>query len=324
MGVVELLGLAFQARKTTPPLPPGGKLAWAPALLFKPLGPVLKFSLSVAFTTSVWVLVTQTDKLLLSRLIPLADYGYFTLAVLLASGIMIISGPMNVALLPRMAKLQAEGDEQGLLKLYGQATQAVNVIAITACLVLALFSEKVLWAWTGDAVAAENSARILALYAVGNGVLALSAFPYYLQYAKGDLKLHLIGSALFVVLLIPSLVWATQRFGIQGAGWSWLIANSAYFLFWVPVVHHRFAPGFHGRWLAKDVISISLPVVLFAGLLHYGITWPVGRIGTGIQLGVLGGLLLAVAGLASPEGRILLKTGWGVIHQKWQDRAAKP
>lgn len=324
VGVVELLGLYLYADRISPGLPAGQKPTWAPSLLFKPLAPVLKFSLSIAFTSSVWVVVTQTDKLLLSRLIPLADYGYFTLAVLLANGVMIVSVPMNVALLPRMAKLQTEGDEPALLRLYGQATQAVNVIAIPACLMLALFSEQVLWAWTGDAIAVDNSARVLTLYAWGNGVLALSSFPYYLQYAKGDLKFHLIGSVLFVVVLIPSLIWITQQSGIEGAGWTWLAANSAYFLFWVPLVHRHLAPGLHGRWMAWDVTSITLPVVAVAWLLRSVAAWPTGRVETSIQLGVFAGLLVAVAGIASPEGRIWLATGLSLIRQKWPSRAAKP
>jgi len=57
----------------------------------RPVKPFLKFALTIAFTSSVWVLVTQTDKLILSGILPLAEYGYFTLAVLVASGIMVIS-----------------------------------------------------------------------------------------------------------------------------------------------------------------------------------------------------------------------------------------
>lgn len=49
---------------------------------WEPLRGVLKFSLSIAFTGAVWVLVTQTDKLILSTMLLLSDYAYFTLAVL--------------------------------------------------------------------------------------------------------------------------------------------------------------------------------------------------------------------------------------------------
>ena len=71
-----------------------------------PLKPVLRFSLMIAFTSSVWIFATQTDKLVLSRILPLADYGYFTLAVLVASGIQVLSGPVGNAIMPRLTKLE--------------------------------------------------------------------------------------------------------------------------------------------------------------------------------------------------------------------------
>lgn len=66
------------------------------------------------------------------KILPLADYGYFTVAVLVAGGIMIVSGPISSALLPRMARLQAEGQHDALIAVYRQATQLVAIIAIPA------------------------------------------------------------------------------------------------------------------------------------------------------------------------------------------------
>ena len=260
IAALELLVLVVQTYRLMPVVSGGKHTPWQ----WAPLRGVLKFSLTIAFTSSVWVLVTQTDKLVLSKLLPLADYAYFTLAVLVAGGVMIVSGPISGALLPRMAKLAAAGDEDGLIRLYRNATQLVAVVAMPAAMVLAFLSEQVLWAWTGDAELAQKTAPVLTLYALGNGILALSAFPYYLQYAKGDLKLHLIGNALFVVVLIPSLIWATTAHGVIGAGWVWLISNAVYFLTWVPKVHRRFVHGLHLQWLLRDVAPIALLTLVFA------------------------------------------------------------
>ena len=111
---------------------------------------------------------------------------------------MVISGPISGAIMPRMAKLEAEGDHAGLIRVYRQATQLVAVIAGAAAITVAFCAEPLLWAWTGDKHLAHQAAPVLILYALGNGILAVSAFPYYLQYAKGDLRLHLIGNAIFV------------------------------------------------------------------------------------------------------------------------------
>lgn len=311
VAVVELAGLAAKAYGLFPAVPPGQPLGWSPASLFSPIKPVLKFSLTIAFTSSVWVLVTQTDKLVLSKLLLLADYGYFTLAVLAASGVMMISGPISSALLPRMARLQAEGDEAGLISLYRNATQMVAVIAIPACLVLTFFSEQVLWVWTGDAHAAAQAAPVLRLYALGNGFLSMAAFPYYLQFAKGDLKLHLIGNALFVVLLIPALIWATLQYGVIGAGYAWLAANAMYFFAWVPKVHSRFVKGLHTHWLLRDVGAVALLTVISAALLAHGlVTWPQERVQVTMEIAVVSLALLAIAAAGSSWVRETISGRW--------------
>ena len=277
VAVVELAGLAAKAFGLFPAVPMGQQLGWSPTSLFTPIKSVLKFSLTIAFTSSVWVMVTQIDKLVLSKLLPLADYGYFTLAVLAASGVMVISSPITSALMPRMARLQAEGDEAGLISLYRNATQMVAVIAIPACLVLALFAEQVLWVWTGDAHTAALAAPVLRLYALGNGFLAMAAFPYYLQFAKGDLKLHLIGNIIFVLLLVPLLVWATWQHGAIGAGYAWLGSNAVYFFSWVPLVHRRFSKGLHWKWLVQDLNQVLTPGLMAATALYSLLRWPQDR-----------------------------------------------
>lgn len=256
VAVVELTFLVIYTYYLLPIIPDGNHLSWS----WKPLKPVLKFSLTIAFTSATWVLVTQTDKLVLSKLLSLADYGYFTLAVLVASGVLIISGPISLAIMPRMAKLEAEGNHLQLVRVYRQSTQMVTVIASAASITLAFFAEPLLWAWTGDALLARQAAPVLIFYAVGNGILSIASFPYYLQYAKGNLKLHLIGSAMFVVILIPCIIWAAGKYGGIGAGYVWLIMNILSFVAWLPFIHHKFVPGLNFKWYFQDVLIIFLLV----------------------------------------------------------------
>lgn len=291
VALVELGLLAWAAYGMLPAMPEGQRIPWQ----WSPIKPVLKFSLSIAFTSSVWMLVTQTDKLVLSKILPLADYGYFTVAVLLASGIMIVSGPISGALMPRMARLQAEGQHEALIVLYRKATQMVTVVAVPTALVLAFFASHVLWAWTGDADLVSKAAPALTLYAIGYGFLAVGAFPYYLQYAKGDLKLHLIGNALFVVVLIPSVIWGAIQHGMTGAGWAWLASNLLYFLVWTPLVHQRFAPRLHNRWLLRDIVRPAAPAVALGVVAAYGVSWSSHRGILFSELVLTGVLLLLVS-----------------------------
>lgn len=287
VAALELFVLVWKAYRLLPPPTMTGWVRWQ----WDPVRGVMRFALSSAFTSMVWVLVTQADKLILSGMLPLTEYAYFTLAVLAASAIIMLSSPIAGAILPRLSKLSAQGDEAGLIRLYRDATQLMAVIAMPIVIVLALFPAQVLGAWTGKPELAANAAPVLTLYALGNGVLILAAFPYYLQIAKGDLSLHLVGNLLFVLLFVPLLLLAVSRFGMIGAGYAWVVANLLPFLAWLPVVHRRFLKGLHLAWLVKDIGLIVVPPTIVAMALLHVLPWPPTR-GWAIAL-----LILVYAGL---------------------------
>lgn len=255
ISILELVGLILKTYSLKPA--GNGYVAWSLA----PLRGVAKFSLSIAFTSSAWVLVSQTDKLVLSSLLPLAEYGYFTLAVLVAGGVNLIGGPISQSILPRLARLQAEGKSEEMIALYRRATKWVCAVVAPVTLTLAFYADRILWAWTGSYETAHMAAPILSLYAIGNGLLTIVAFQYYLQYAKGDLRLHVIGNIVFLVLLIPLVIWASKNYGAKGAGYVWMAQCATYLLVWSALVHRKFAPPkMHRHWLLMDVMPSWLVV----------------------------------------------------------------
>ena len=310
VAVLEIAGLIFYSYRLFPLGPKGIRIVWS----WSPLKPVLKFSFTIAFTSSVWVLITQTDKLVLSKILPLSEYGYFTLAVLVASGVMVVGGPVGAAILPRMARLEAEGANAQLIRVYRQATQLVAVIAGSVSMTLMFYAEPLLWAWTGDELLASRAAPILTLYAIGNGVLAVSAFPYYLQYAKGDLRLHLIGNAIFVILLIPLVIWAASQYGGVGAGYVWLGMNLLVFVVWLPFVHRKFEPGLNIQWYCKDTLIIFASALLTGFCLSEIFPIARGRGWVAAEIIIVGMLVMLASTIASTEARSMEKL-W---IRKWQ------
>lgn len=308
VAVLEAIALAAKTYRLLPAVAWTGWIRWQ----WAPVRGVMRFALSAAFTSVVWVIVTQSDKLILSGLIPLADYAYFTLAVLMASGIALLSSPITSAILPRLTRLHAEGDRDGLNRLYRSATQLVVVITLPVVLVLAFFPAQVLTAWTGRTDVATHAAPVLTLYAVGNGILALAAFPYFLQVAHGELRLHLIGNLLFVLIFVPLLLLAVTRFGMIGAGYAWIISNLLPFVAWLPIVHRRYFKGRHLNWLCEDIAVIVLLPTACATVLLQAMQWPLSRLGLTVELFIVYAALTALAAVSS-------STVWG-----WLRARARP
>jgi O-antigen/teichoic acid export membrane protein len=316
VALAELVGLLFYSYRLLPEIPQGQRLPWD----WTKLKPVIKFSMTIAFTSSVWVFVTQTDKLVLSKVLPLAEYGYFTLAVLVASGVMVISGPVSGALMPRMSKLEAEGDHAGLIRVYRKATQLVAVTTGATSITIAFFAEPLLWAWTGDQLLAQQAAPVLVLYALGNGILAVAAFPYYLQYAKGDLRLHVIGNAVFVVLLVPTIIWAASYYGGVGAGYVWVGLNLLSFVAWLPLVHQKFEPGLNLKWYCQDIAVIFLVAAMAGYFLSMVLPFQGNSRWICLTEVIFAGLFILLAGAsASSEMRVSIRH-WFLRRQQRQGR----
>lgn len=258
IAILEFIMLAGKCYKLLPKIEKKYNIGWS----LKPIKPLLGFSLIIAFTSSIWILLTNIDKLILSGILNLSEYGYFTLAVLVAGGILQIATPISAAIMPRMARLYGEKNYEELKKVYIDSTQFISVFVVTAGIVLTILSKQILYIWTGDMELASKVAPILQLYAIGNTLLTLCAFPYYLQYAKGDLRLHFIGNILILIMFVPMSIFASIKFGAIGAGWTWVLVQLSYLLIWVTFVHNKIEPNINRKWF-----MVFLPNVIINSIL---------------------------------------------------------
>lgn len=303
VAILEFVLLGLKAYILLPKLNSSARLVWS----LRPVKPLLSFALTIAFTSSVWVLLTQLDKFILSGILPLSEYGYFTLAVLVAGGILQIGAPISSAIMPRMARLQGEKKYEELKAVYLGATEFVTVVVVTAGVVLAVLAEPVLYVWTGDVTLSENAAPILQLYALGNAILTLCAFPYYLQYAKGNLHLHFFGNLITAFLLIPAIIWSAKNYGAIGAGWAWVLIQLTYLLLWVSYVHKKIEPNVNLQWFKSFLPSICC-VTIVSYMLIYFISFSEQRNIAFLQIFTISLISLIAAVISSKQARSIIQT----------------
>jgi O-antigen/teichoic acid export membrane protein len=291
VSAVELVVIYLKARRYKP----------SQAVLEVPYGSSLGalksisgFTSTIAVTSASWVLVTQADKFVLAGVLPLGDLGFFSLAVAMASGVMVIAGPIGAAIMPRMARLEAEGDVIAVADIYRRATRSMSLFVIPAGFILVFFSSQVLWVWTGDSAVVEKSHMVLSFYSGGYAVLAFTSLAYHLQFAKGELRLHLFGSLAGVAWLVPGVIWSGRHFGLNGPGFFWLGLHLLCLAFWIPVIHRRFLPGKHIEWLTLDIVKPLVLVCAAGFLMSRWFDFPEGRIASFFSLGFLYIFLVAI------------------------------
>ena len=274
---------------------------------FVTLKQVAPFALSIAYTSSIWVFITQLDKLMLSHYLPLNEYGFFTLVVVVANAILQLFQPIGQAILPRMTSLLSNRKEKEMIELYHKATQIVSIIVLAVSGMVAVFSYELLYSWSGNIEASTWAAPILFWYALGNGAVALLSFQYYMQYAHGNLKYHVKGNTYFGFVQIIIVAFAVHFYGALGASLAWFGLQTFFLLWWPGFIHSKFAPGIHKDWVLKDIVPIfAVSTVYLMIVKNSGISFSEVRLTLFLTLIGLGVVLLLLNTVASQEGRKIM------------------
>lgn len=293
--------------RTTQKILPDRNLAVRGGTWF-PLRNVYPFMVSMAMVTGCWVLVSQSDKILLASLVPLREYGELTLATLAASSVVLVTMPLSAVILPRLTTFVSASESTAFAVLYRNATQWLGLLAWPIAAILTVHAQTILVLWTGDMVLASKAAPVLQLYAIGNAILAVSAIAYLGQFARGMLRHHVVGSVLFLVLLFPLLDWSTKKFGVIGAAWTWLSLNLAYLVLWVWIVHKVHGPASHVRWLTFDVGRLAA-LAFIAATIGASLPSPEHKLLLALQIAGLGLLTVAFTSLGSSWALRILREG---------------
>lgn len=263
---------------------------------------VRRFAVGMTGVAIISLVLTQADKLLVSKLFSLKTFGYYALAWSVASGPLIVAGCVFNVIFPRMSALVSAGDENLISECYHRGSQLMAVLILPVAAVVTLFSFQILRLWTGNIETAANAAPVLSMLMVGSAMNAVLYLPYILQLAFGWTKFPFLAGVISISVLVPLMFPMTKHFGVVGAASIWAILNVLNMLIAVPIMHRRLLP--HETW--KYYRDIGLP------LLGTVLTAAIGRlIFTKLEsplatLAVVSGLWVAcftVAVLAAPQIR---------------------
>ncbi len=207
-------------------------------------------------------ILSQMDKIALSKLVTLEQLGYYTLAGVVAGSLQLFITPVFSAVFPRMSALVASGKPGAEQQLYHVASQLMAALLVpTTCLVV-VFGPALLEVWTGDAETARRVFPLAVLLMVGTALNGMMHLPHALQLAHGWTSLAVKLALAKLVVFFPLMLWAIEQFGALGAATTWLALNAAYLVTGVPLTHRRLLRGDGMRWLTRD---LGLPVVLVGG-----------------------------------------------------------
>ena len=231
---------------------------------------IWKFSVGAAVTGVLGAVFVQSDKLVLSRFVPLAALGEYSLAWMVTRTLYLVVSPTFNVIYPRLAYFSSQAAESELLQFYKTGTRLLMVAVWSGTLFLSFLGGDLITAWTGHAGLGHRVAPLVILLAIGTALNTAMIFPYALQLASGATRIPAIITTTLLIVFVPMLVIAVHVAGTTGAAASWLVLNALYVPFGAFLTHRTLLRGQGARWMLNDVMLPAAVAMIAVGLGAFG------------------------------------------------------
>jgi O-antigen/teichoic acid export membrane protein len=233
---------------------------------------IWRFSAGLTGVTFSGVILSQLDKVLLSRLVGLDGFGRYMLSTTLAGGLYLLVTPIFNVMYPRFSELVARDDMEGLGELYGLGTRFTGTLLFPVAATVALYASPLVHLWTGNAALATSAAPVVSLLILGSAIHGVMYFPYALQLAFGRPRLALTINAVLILLMVPLTVALTLSYAEIGAAIAWLILHICYLVLGAWLTHRGLLTGQGMRWVVRDIgipLCASVFVIFVASRISF-------------------------------------------------------
>ena len=271
---------------------------------FADLRRVLHFSAWMGGVAIGGLLLTQVDKLVLSRTLDLATFGHYVLATLVVSGLQVLTTPLFSALFPKFSALLARGDTASLEYLYAAGTRLFATALFALAFLLVFQAGALLDIWLHNPALSADVAPLVAWLAIGMSLTGIMYFPYTLQLAAGKPRLAFFTTLALLCVMLPLVILLALRFGARGGAWAWAILGVLYVLFGTWLTGRKVMAFAGWQWLTRNVampfMATLLPALLGAWICRTLAFDPWVAVGVGV-LAALAGVGLGIAGTFAPR-----------------------
>lgn len=229
---------------------------------------IWRFSAGMSGVAISAIILMQLDKVLLSKMLSLEDFGRYALAGVVASGLYILLTPTFNVMYPRLSALVVTNETEKLIDLYRSGTRLLLAALFPIATTAAVFAVEILSLWTGNPSLASSTAPVVALFLIGTALNGAMHFPYALQLSYGMTRLPLTINAILIVVMIPTTIFLALQYGAVGGAAAWAVLNGIYLLIGTLLTHRSLLKGVGLKWLLCDVgmpLGLSLLVVGVVG-----------------------------------------------------------
>ena len=137
------------------------------------------------------IVLSQIDRIMLSKFITLKEFGFYNMAWMLAGSIYMLQSPIYSFIFPKLTRLMAIGDFNHLNLLYHKGCQLVSLVTMPLVILCVFYPSSILALWTRNPEIVINSRLVLVLLSLSAIFSSAAQLSFALQQAKGWIKITL-------------------------------------------------------------------------------------------------------------------------------------
>lgn len=249
---------------------------------------IWRFSAQAGLIALFGLVLTQLDKIILSKTLGLNGYGHYMLATVCASSIYILVNPIFNIAYPKFSNLVAQEKNVDLLGHYHMISRLLATMVFPTAMLAILLSKELITLWTGNIAIAVNVAPLVSFLVFGYALHGIMHMPYALMLAYGEVRLVYLIYIPLAILMLPLTTILSINYGAFGGAFAQLLLFVFYTLLGTLVIHKHFLKGSASKWLLHDV-GEPLGVSILLGVLGYFLLQILGQ---GIYLKLFLGVFL--------------------------------
>jgi O-antigen/teichoic acid export membrane protein len=170
----------------------------------------------------VGMVVSQMDRIVLSRTLDAATYGSYVIVANLGLAFMQLQYPLMRAFFPRVVRASSEGVATKNWLLAG----SVIVLCVAPCLLTAVAAPWVLETWLSNPAMASAGVAPLRLILCAVALNAIYHLIYQRIVAKGESRAVVWINVVVLSLVAPMLYFAAPLYGTVAGGMAWFLSSS--------------------------------------------------------------------------------------------------
>ena len=213
---------------------------------------IKSFSIGIIQSSILSICTSQTDKIMLSKLLPLEAFGSYSLAGSLGAVTQLLVGPIAQAYQPRITTAIAENNTEKLKDIFHTSTQLIVVSMGCISILFITNIEKILYLWLGSESVASSLSPIAKIVIAGALINGLTLIPFILQLAYGNTRIIVLQGIVSSLIIVPALYLIVPTYGAIGAASVWTCLNLGNFLIFTPMIIRQYMKNEIKDWYLRD------------------------------------------------------------------------